>query len=94
MYAGKIMEVARKKDILDNPHHPYTVGLRDCIPSLGQKREHLFSIPGQPPDLLDPPAGCAFVPRCNRAEERCKDINPPTFTVGDDHIVNCWLYHD
>lgn len=94
MYAGRIVENARTKEIMDNPFHPYTAALRDCVPELGQQRKMLFSIPGQPPDLRNPPEGCAFAPRCDQVFELCRPEYPPTVEVGKNHTVSCWKYVD
>jgi oligopeptide/dipeptide ABC transporter ATP-binding protein len=90
MYAGRIVETGRVRDIYKNPAHPYTQALLEAIPHLGQKRERLAAIPGQPPSLLDPPAGCRFAPRCPKRMSIC-DEYPPATDIGDGHVVNCWL---
>src|SRR5262249_9731405 len=90
MYAGRIIETGKVRDIYRQPGHPYTQALLEAIPHLGRKREQLTAIPGQPPSLLDPPAGCRFAARCPKRMSIC-DEYPPGFEVGDGHIVHCWL---
>jgi oligopeptide/dipeptide ABC transporter ATP-binding protein len=90
MYAGRIVETGKVRDIYKNPAHPYTQALLEAIPHLGQKRERLAAIPGQPPSLLDPPAGCRFAPRCPKRMSIC-DEYPPATDIGDGHVVQCWL---
>jgi len=90
MYAGRIVETGKVRDIYKNPAHPYTQALLEAIPHLGQKRERLAAIPGQPPSLLDPPAGCRFAPRCPKRMSIC-DEYPPATNIGDGHVVHCWL---
>jgi oligopeptide/dipeptide ABC transporter ATP-binding protein len=90
MYAGRIIETGKVRDIYKNPAHPYTQALLEAIPHLGQKRERLAAIPGQPPSLLDPPTGCRFAPRCPKRMSICEEY-PPATDIGDGHVVNCWL---
>ena len=90
MYAGRIVETGKVRDIYKNPAHPYTQALLEAIPHLGQKRERLAAIPGQPPSLLDPPVGCRFAPRCPKRMSIC-DEYPPATDIGDGHVVHCWL---
>jgi peptide/nickel transport system ATP-binding protein len=90
MYAGRIIETGKVRDIYKNPAHPYTQALLEAIPHLGQKRDRLAAIPGQPPSLLDPPAGCRFAPRCPKRMSVCDDY-PPATDIGDGHVVHCWL---
>jgi oligopeptide transport system ATP-binding protein len=94
MYGGKIMEQASAADIFDHPAHPYTKGLLDSVPRPGQpKGSELYSIEGTPPDLLNPPAGCPFAPRCDRAMVICREEAPEFFKTGSEHICACWLHH-
>jgi peptide/nickel transport system ATP-binding protein len=90
MYAGRIVETGKVRDIYKNPAHPYTQALLEAIPHLGQKRERLAAIPGQPPSLLDPPTGCRFAPRCPKRMSIC-DEYPAATDIGDGHVVHCWL---
>ena len=91
MYAGKIVESGPVKTIYGNPHHPYTLGLLGSLPSHGTRmNERLFSISGEPPDLVDMPAGCAFAPRCEYVVPRCMEVVPPLEEVGYGHHTACW----
>jgi oligopeptide/dipeptide ABC transporter ATP-binding protein len=90
MYAGKIVETARTREIFKAPRHPYTVALISSVPRLDRKDERLYSIEGQPPSLLNLPPGCRFAPRCSEAMETCRQEEPPEVDVGNDHTVSCW----
>jgi len=94
MYAGRMAEIARTKDLFTNARHPYTVGLMNSIPTiLGTKqelRDRLQSIPGSPPGLADPPKGCRFHPRCPYAKDVCKGERPEATEVTHDHLVYCY----
>jgi peptide/nickel transport system ATP-binding protein len=96
MYAGQIVEEAPVKTLFAKPLHPYTQGLLGSIPVLGRVREHLDVIPGSVPNLLNPPPGCRFEPRCQMcqgiARERCRAENPPLREVEPGHWVRTWLY--
>jgi oligopeptide transport system ATP-binding protein len=91
MYAGFIIEDAPVVDLYGSPRHPYTIGLLGSLPRLDEAPgTRLFSIPGQPPDLIALPQGCPFVPRCGFAVERCLEENPQLEVVGPEHTVACW----
>ena len=91
MYAGKIVETAKTRDLFKNPRHPYTTALINSVPRLDQKKEdRLYSIEGQPPSLLDLPPGCRFAPRCPSTKDVCTKQEPPEVEVGDEHSVSCW----
>ncbi len=94
MYAGRIVEKAPVKTFYKNPSHPYSVGLINSVPVLGKKKKRLFSIEGQPPNLLDPPPGCRFADRCDKVMKICRESYPPEVTLEEDsnHRVSCWLY--
>jgi len=94
MYAGKIVESGSIEDIYQYPEHPYTWGLLKSVPRLdSQERHRLVPIPGQPPDLIKPPVGCAFMPRCKYALKVCVEHDPPNFQAADGHQAACWLLH-
>jgi len=94
MYAGKIVEMANTEEIYYNPRHPYTWGLLNSVPRLDYKeKKKLVSIDGQPPDLLKPPNGCAFHPRCNHVMKICLKQQPKLMDVGNGHKAACWLNH-
>jgi peptide/nickel transport system ATP-binding protein len=90
MYAGKVMEVATTQELFDDPRHPYTMGLRESIPSLATRGERLKVIPGKVPDLLDLPRGCRFSDRCKYAEYRCDNENIALREVKHGHMIRCW----
>lgn len=94
MYGGLIVETGKTSDIFYNPKHPYTWGLLRSVPNPKTLvKERLKPIDGQPPDLLKPPAGCPFAPRCEYAMRVCMTHMPPLFEVGENHKAACWLNH-
>lgn len=94
MYAGYIAEFADAKTIFKWPYHPYTHGLMRAIPKITEKRERLDIIPGIVPNLITPPSGCRFHPRCSYAIDICKHIPPPLEEVEPGHRVACYRYKD
>lgn len=88
MYAGKIVESANNQTLFENPTHPYTENLMRSRPVLGS-RAQLIPIEGSPPDLLNPPPGCPFAPRCKEAVDACWVELPPVQEVGKQHYVRC-----
>jgi len=88
MYAGKMVESAPMEVVFERPEHPYTVALMESRPVLGLQ-QRLTSIPGQPPDLLLPPPGCAFAPRCLEVMDECWTEVPEMCKVGEQHLVRC-----
>ena len=94
MYAGKIVETGAVEDIFYRNAHPYTQALLKSLPTVDSDRtERLVSIAGTPPDLLNPPKGCAFAARCKHCMKICQEEQPPEFTVGEGHVASCWLLH-
>jgi oligopeptide/dipeptide ABC transporter ATP-binding protein len=92
MYAGKVIESSRAREIYQNPRHPYTIGLLRSVPRLDQPRKaKLDPIQGQPPDLWNLPPGCSFRPRCRFAVEKCAEEVPPLREVGEAHRSACWV---
>ena len=93
MYAGHIVEQGDVGDIFYRPAHPYTQGLLRSMPRVDElKHERLIPIEGTPVDLLDPPAGCAFGPRCESCMKICLTKAPPMLEVGENHHLSaCWL---
>lgn len=92
MYAGHIVEYGTADEIFYNPRHEYTKGLIKSIPKLNaEKIERLVPIEGQPVDLLNPPAGCPFAPRCEKCMKICLREMPPKTVLSDTHYSNCWL---
>ena len=98
MYAGRIVEEAGVKEVFSQPKHPYTIGLIDSVPVLGELKEELSTIPGSVPNLVNLPSGCRFAPRCKKREEYgldiCNHIEPDLVNLNGEHSVRCWLYQD
>lgn len=91
MYAGNMVEYAKTTNIFENPHHPYTRGLLKAVPKIGRTDE-LQSIRGIVPDLVNPPSGCRFHPRCKHAMDICRKDFPPLVEIKSGHYVACYLY--
>ncbi len=93
MYAGKVAEVGSVLDVFEDPLHPYSQVLVAAIPSIESRRE-ISGLAGQPPNLLTPPAGCRFQPRCPKATSRCATYDPPLREVKPGRFVACVLYEE
>ncbi len=92
MYAGRIVESAETDELYAHPQHPYTKGLIASVPKMdGKREERLFSIEGQPPNVIDLPPCCPFHPRCNQVCDVCLKAYPPVKQVGENHYAACWL---
>jgi oligopeptide/dipeptide ABC transporter ATP-binding protein len=93
MYAGRIVEKGSNEEIFKEPKHPYTQGLIKSVPRLDKpKKDRLYSIDGQPPNVINLPECCPFHPRCEYAMEKCKNTYPPVNSFGEGREVRCWLY--
>jgi oligopeptide/dipeptide ABC transporter ATP-binding protein len=90
MYAGKIVEHGAVRDLFRSPKHPYTQAVLGSMPKLGSK-EPLYAIPGHPPNLAQPPSGCAFHPRCAHTMPQCVTRDPDDHRVGPNWTAKCWL---
>jgi len=96
MYAGKMAELGSSEDIFGaaegrkGPAHPYTQMLLASTPRLHKRVSELAFIPGSPPDLIAPPSGCRFSPRCPFAKTKCRQLDPPMHELGAGHLVACW----
>jgi len=90
MYAGDFVEYADSKELHRNPRHPYTRGLLRSIPNVELADQKLEAIPGSPPDLLNPPKGCHFWPRCSYANGKCRVEKPPITESNPGHFVRCF----
>ena len=93
MYAGRVVEQGSVEELFANPAHPYTQGLIKSVPRLDKKNEdRLFSISGQPPNVIDLPPCCPFYPRCSKTKEQCKQQYPLRHALSATHRTSCWLY--
>jgi peptide/nickel transport system ATP-binding protein len=86
MYCGQIIEISSAEMFFKEPLHPYGKALLESLPARGMK-----SIPGEIPSMINPPSGCRFHPRCNKATDKCKDMEPPILKI-DGSMVRCWYY--
>ena len=95
MYGGKIMEEGTTEEIFYEPHHPYTMGLLNSVPKVTGEasKERLVPILGTPPDMLHPPTGCPFYPRCKYAMKVCASMPAPEQYISDTHRVSCFMCH-
>ncbi|PMQ00774.1 MAG: peptide ABC transporter ATP-binding protein [Dictyoglomus sp. NZ13-RE01] len=91
MYAGKVMEYAPIDRFIRNPLHPYTIGLINSTLDLSKKEGALKPIPGNPPNLINPPSGCRFHPRCSYAQDICREVEPELKEAEEGHMVACHL---
>jgi oligopeptide/dipeptide ABC transporter ATP-binding protein len=91
MYGGRLAETGKAEALFADPRHPYTQGLLASIPNIKLDQPKLHSMPGAPPDLVDPPSGCVFHPRCPHVMDKCRGEIPPSFN-DQDHRTACWLY--
>ena len=94
MYSGKIVEEADVRTIFKEPKHPYTVGLIQSVPDMREKKERLYSIPGNVPKPGSIEFGCHFAPRCPHAHDRCFTETPDLTTLKNGQKVRCWLYEE
>jgi peptide/nickel transport system ATP-binding protein len=93
MYAGNLVEYSSLRETFEFPKHPYTQGMLESFPTLSRSRkEPIKFIPGAPPNLIKPPSGCRFHPRCPHAKKVCSKKKPETVEVKKDHFVACYLY--
>ncbi len=94
MYAGKVVEHGTVDDVFYRSAHPYTVGLKEAMPTNDPSLQHeLKPIEGSPPDLFSPPIGCGYCPRCPHAMAICDRQHPDDFLLSDHHFSRCWLHH-
>jgi len=94
MYAGKLVELGDTLEVFHRPRHPYAYLLLGSTPSITGPRRKLAPLEGEPPNLLDPPAGCRFNPRCPFATDQCRAEEPPMTDIGGGHQVACWNWED
>lgn len=94
MYAGEIVETGNSRDIFYSPKHPYTWALLKSVPKLHtENKSELYSLNGTPPDLLNPPKGCAFAARCEYCMNICREKSPEFTDITSEHKSACWLLH-
>ena len=94
MYAAKMAEVGDVNEVFANPKHPYTQGLLRSVPNIRLDEDELYKMGGAPPNLLHPPVGCRFNPRCPHVMDVCKAAEPVFEPVEKDHLASCWLYQE
>jgi len=94
MYAGKIVEIGSIEDIFENTSHPYTKKLIDCFPDISGEKKMTDGIPGIPPNMLELPKGCPFHPRCDHADERCREELPEDKEIAPLHRVGCHKWEE
>ena len=94
MYAGKFVEFGLSKNVYKSALHPYTLGLVDAFADIRKPRKALTSIPGSPPNLIDPPPGCRFHPRCQYAKAVCREKEPELLEVSENHSVACHFWQE
>ena len=94
LYAGRLVEEAPAKEILERPRHPYTKALMDSLPDVRSRRKDLVGIGGSTPDVRNPPPGCRFHPRCPQVIDRCSTEQPRMVELGGDHLCACHLFDD
>jgi peptide/nickel transport system ATP-binding protein len=95
MYAGQIVELGTVYEVFKSPLHPYSQGLMKSVPNIKHEEgETLYKMAGEPPNLLNPPAGCRFHPRCPKALDICERIPPSFRKETEGHFVSCWLYQE
>jgi oligopeptide/dipeptide ABC transporter ATP-binding protein len=92
MYAARLMELTKAQTLFDEPLHPYTQALLASVPNIKLVGDNLEIMEGSPPDLINPPSGCRFHPRCAHAFERCAQESPPFAQVRPGHYAACWLH--
>ncbi|MDD5015637.1 MAG: ABC transporter ATP-binding protein, partial [Atribacterota bacterium] len=89
MYAGKIVELGNVEDIYNNNIHPYTNKLLSSFPNIHREKKIPEPIDGVPPDLINPPSGCRFHPRCLYAKNICKEKEPEMININENHYYSC-----
>lgn len=94
MYAGKIVELSTVSTMYESPLHPYTDALISSFPNIKEEKRQLKSIVGNPPDLINPPPGCNFNPRCTYAQDICRSEEPSLDKIGDNHSVACHFWEE
>jgi len=94
MYDGKFAEYGTTSDVYKTPLHPYTIGLIGAFADIRKPKETLTSVPGSPPDLIEPPTGCRFHPRCAYAQTKCSEVEPVLEEASPGHWVSCHFWKE
>jgi peptide/nickel transport system ATP-binding protein len=94
LYAGQVCETGTAEQVFGRPKHPYTEALLSSVPSLALRRQKLSVIPGNVPNLIEPPTGCRFHPRCAYAQQICVDRDPELESIGDGRLVHCHRWRE
>jgi peptide/nickel transport system ATP-binding protein len=94
MYAGKLVEHGDLSTMFESPRHPYTIALINAFPSIKGPKRQLVGIAGNPPDLINPPTGCRFHPRCHYAQDKCTKVEPEPVEIGKNHVVSCHFWEE
>jgi oligopeptide/dipeptide ABC transporter ATP-binding protein len=94
MYAGQLVEVAPVHELFHDAKHPYTQGLLQSVPNIELDGIDLYRMKGSPPNLISPPSGCRFHPRCPHMMNICHNEDPPTTQIQANHETRCWLYEE
>jgi oligopeptide/dipeptide ABC transporter ATP-binding protein len=94
MYSGRVIEESPVRELFKNPKHPYTQGLIAAVPQKETARGGLIGIPGMIPNLIDPPQGCRFHPRCQHAMDICRERVPDKTVITENHATSCFLYEE
>ncbi|MCB0099537.1 MAG: ABC transporter ATP-binding protein, partial [Caldilineaceae bacterium] len=95
MYAGKLVELGEKQEVLSHPRHPYTELLLAAVPrTVNRQRGHRIITPGEPPDLMSLPQGCVFQNRCKYVKDICRKEEPLLRTVGSNHFASCHIVEE
>lgn len=92
MYGGKVMEMAKARQLLGNPLHPYTTGLMKCIPRINSSKDRLYTIEGAVSDMSSEAEGCQFYDRCDKRMDACRNTRPELLEIEKDHFVRCLLH--
>jgi oligopeptide/dipeptide ABC transporter ATP-binding protein len=94
MYAGELVELQEVKKLFGSPLHPYTNGLLKSVPNIKLVEDELYQMGGSPPNLVSPPEGCRFHPRCPKVLDICSKQSPKLLNVDDESFTACWLYEE
>jgi oligopeptide/dipeptide ABC transporter ATP-binding protein len=92
MYAGKSVESDNVRSLIKNPKHPYSKGLLDSFPNIDDPNHEIRPIKGTPPDLINPPSGCKFHPRCPHQKEICREVQPKRESKNKEGFIECHLW--